>query len=377
MTPTVSVIIPVYNQAQYVAQAIDSVLAQQFTDYEIIVVNDGSTDESPQMLNRYRGRIGVITQMNQGLSAARNSALQIARGEFIGFLDADDLWYPHTLATTVAYLQDHPNIDLVCGAWDLINEAGQIIQPPNNFSAYREKVAQNFLRTIALGNFILPSALLVRRTCFDRCGLFDPDLKGVEDWDFMSRVAAKGCRLGLIDVPVLHYRRHEGCLTRKPERTEKASRQVLDKLFSRPDLAAHLAPDLRDHAFVYAWLSIAGYCQEAGLEAEVRRFVQMAENHYDAAPPEIELSLAYLNRLARLTSAELFMQKIADTTPEARSLFYWLMARRAFERRHYRLGAAYLARLNRPAWLMKKVMLAAARRLPGVTYKSSEEVVGT
>lgn len=108
-TPLVSVVIPTYNQPAFLREALDSVLAQTFADYEIIVVNDGSTDDTQEQLERYGDRIRVITQDNQGIGRARNRGMDAASGRYIAFLDHDDLWHPAKLETQVAYMQEHPD----------------------------------------------------------------------------------------------------------------------------------------------------------------------------------------------------------------------------------------------------------------------------
>jgi glycosyltransferase involved in cell wall biosynthesis len=356
MAPTVSVIIPAYNQAQFVAQAIESVFGQTFIDYEIIVINDGSTDETAQILAGYAERIRVVTQANAGLSAARNSGLRLAQGEFIGLLDADDMWYPGALLAMVDHFTKNPEIDVVCGAWDLIDETGRIISSANDPTNLRARVRADFLRTIAVGNIVIPSALLLRRRVFECCGNFDPMLKGVEDWDLLIRLAAHGHKLDLISVPVLHYRRHSGCLTRDPQRTEQASRQVLTKLFSDEQLAPRIG-DLRDHAYIYAWLSIAGYCQEAGLEADVRRLVGMAQEIYQKAPPNQELNLRYLDKLFLISGTEQFMMTIAASIPQPLPLYHWLMARKLQQNGRTSPALRHLLKLltSQPAWLIKKI----------------------
>jgi glycosyltransferase involved in cell wall biosynthesis len=336
MPPTVSVIIPVYNQMQFVSQAIESVLAQTFIDYEIIVINDGSTDNTAEVLANYEKHIRLITQTNAGLSAARNSGLTIARGEMIGFLDADDLWYPGMLSTMVAHLRRNPHIDLVCGAWDVIDEKGRIIKPLNKPSNFKAKVQADFLRAVATGNLFLVHALLIRHKCFECCGAFDPDLRAVEDWDMWIRLAAHGHKADLIDVPVARYRRHKGNMTYEPHRMEQASRQLLTRLFLNPQLAPRIA-DLQDHAYIDSWLTIADFCHTAGLEAETRRYVKMAYELYLKAPKNTERSLHHFNRLLGLPETEAFMQLIVAATPKVLIQYYLSKGRQVLRRGHYSL----------------------------------------
>jgi len=336
MTLTVSVIIPVYNQTQFVGQAIDSVLAQTFTDYEIIVVNDGSTDETTQVLAQYTAHIRVIHQANAGLSAARNSGLRVAKGEFIAFLDADDLWYSTALATLVTYLRHHPTTDLVCGAWDLIDETGSVIKPPNKPSIFQARVRANFLRAIATGNLFLVHALLVRRKCFECCGTFDPTLKAVEDWDLWIRMAMHGHTVKMIDVPVAHYRRHSNCMTQDPQRMVQASEQVLQRLFTNQQFTRELA-DLRDHAYIQMWLIIAKYCQEGNLHADRHRYVEMAQELYGKAPRNKQLDQLHLSSLFLLPETEHFKRMIIAASPDTMIYYYWLRGRQLFRDGNYGL----------------------------------------
>ncbi|NJN95341.1 MAG: glycosyltransferase [Anaerolineales bacterium] len=341
MSPTVSVIIPVYNQAHFVGQAIDSILAQTFTDYEIIVVNDGSTDHTTQVLAGYGDRLHIITQANAGLSAARNSGLQVARGEMIGLLDADDLWYPEMLAATVTFLKENPHIDLVYGAWDTIDETGRVIKPLNKPSNLRTKVQADFLRSIATGNLFLVHTLLIRRKCFDCCGVFDPNLRAVEDWDLWVRMAAHGHTVDVIDTPIAHYRRHSGNMTYDPQRMEQASRRLLTRLFSN-DLLAQRVADLEEHAYIDTWLTIAGFCHAAGMETETRRYVQLAKELFVKAPHNPELNIRHYDRLLKLPEAEDFMKIIVGSTPEILLKYFWRKGQQVLWRGDFRLILARL-----------------------------------
>lgn len=321
MSPTVSVIIPAYNQAQFINQAIESVLAQTFTDYEIIVVNDGSTDNTAQVLAAYGDHLQVITQANAGLSAARNSGLKVARGEFIAFLDSDDLWYSRMLATTVAYLQQNPEVDLVCGAWDLIDESGQVIRPANKPSNFRARVRADLLRALATGNLFLVHALLIRKKCFACCGNFDTTLKAVEDWDLWTRMAIHGHKADVIDVPVARYRRHRANMTRDAQRMENASKQVLSKLFANKQLTGRLA-GLQDRAYIQMWLILAIYCYEGGADADSRKFVQRAQELYLKASKNREVDQMHLSSLLVLPDTDEFKRMIVASSPETIIRYY-------------------------------------------------------
>lgn len=349
--PTVSVIIPAYNQSQFVSQAIDSVLAQTFTDYEIIVINDGSTDNTAEVLEQYKDRICIITQTNAGLSAARNSGLRIARGEVVGLLDADDVWYPEALSAVVSYLRKNPHIDLVSGAWDNIDESGKTIRGLTRSSGFQPMVQADFLKTFALGTLFPPSSVVIRRRCFDCCGFFDTTLKALEDWDFWLRLAIHGHKLDLMDTPVVHYRRHRGCMTLEPQRMERAFHQVLAKLFSEERVAARLA-DLRVHAYLIQWLYLAEYCQEAGLVVDLQRCLQKAEELYSTVPFNEELNRRYFSLASALPYAEHFVRTVGVSIPEVLLSHCW----RLFKEGSYRdalLGLIKLA-TRQPNWVIRK-----------------------
>jgi glycosyltransferase involved in cell wall biosynthesis len=125
--PRVSVIIPVYQGDRFLAEAVESVLNQNFTDYEIIVIDDGSTDNSHAVLQPYYNSIHYVFQENQGVAAARNRGIQIAKGELIAFLDQDDFWLSDKLASQVAYFESQPNLGMVNSGWQIVNQQGDLL----------------------------------------------------------------------------------------------------------------------------------------------------------------------------------------------------------------------------------------------------------
>lgn len=189
--PRVSVVIPVYNGAATVAAAIESALSQHFEDaFEVIAVNDGSTDSTPAVLASFGDRIIVVTRQNGGLSAARNSGVAIARGEFVAFLDADDVWMPERLAVTVAALDAHPAA---------VMSYSDAIQTDENGATLAESVVTPALaRAPAMADLferwwpILPSTILVRRSIYDRLGGFVSEMRSYEDMDFWLRARELG-----------------------------------------------------------------------------------------------------------------------------------------------------------------------------------------
>src|SRR5437899_2524577 len=181
----VSVIIPAYNAAVTIAEAIDSALAQTAPPLEVIVVNDGSTDSTGEVLDRYGHRIHVIAQPNAGLSSARNAALRVTRGEYIAFLDADDIWAPQMLARTVPFLDADPECTLVFTDLALIDSNARTL----NTSLVGEFATAPTLAQMLTRLWpIMPSAVVMRRSVLDQIGGFCEEFRtyGYEDaWCWM------------------------------------------------------------------------------------------------------------------------------------------------------------------------------------------------
>jgi glycosyltransferase involved in cell wall biosynthesis len=224
----VSVIIPTYNYARYVRQAVDSALAQSYPDREIIVVDDGSTDNTRQVLQDYGDKIAYIYQANQGLSAARNTGIRAARGDFIALLDSDDLWHPRKLELQVDCLTRHPEIGLL--ATEQFTDRGEDWPPLGDDPARACPLELTLDEVVGKARFG-PSSAVIRRRCFDVVGFFDPGLRCVEDRDMWVRLAS---RFGLakLPLPLMWYRVHPSSLSSKSALMEQHELRVLNKLFA-------------------------------------------------------------------------------------------------------------------------------------------------
>lgn len=180
----VSVIIPTYNRARYICRAINSVINQTFKDLEIIVIDDGSTDETKGILVPFNGKIKYIYQSNQGISGARNRGIEEARGEYIAFLDSDDWWAPEKLAEQVKVLDANPRVGIVYSRMPIINEKGEKIgMKPAGASG------RNFKELLEIWGDLPTSTVMTRRECFEKVGVFDPALPPMEDIDMWLRIA--------------------------------------------------------------------------------------------------------------------------------------------------------------------------------------------
>lgn len=222
-TPLVSVIVPVYNGARFLAQSLDSALAQDYPRLEVVVVDDGSTDDTPGVLASYGERIRAIRQPNQGAAAARNTALKASRGEYIAFLDADDLWAPHKLSIQVGHLQAHPQVDLVYSDWKVVESSAAAAEASAAMASASSHVvdeaASGWLYNTLLMDCVLHTTTVVmRRKLLDSVGYFDPELRRGQDYDYWLR-ASRVTRIDKLREALSIYRLHETNSTSQPVRT--------------------------------------------------------------------------------------------------------------------------------------------------------------
>jgi glycosyltransferase involved in cell wall biosynthesis len=228
-TPVVSVVIPAYNASTYIAETLDSVFAQQFRDFEVLVVNDGSPDTVAleAALAPYRDRIEYIVRANGGPSAARNSAIERARGRFVAFLDGDDRWLPNCLAEHVARMNAHPSVAVVHSDAEVIGSpqfAGMTLRQLNESEG-----EVDFLGLIEERCVITTSCSMVRREVLLDVGLFDEALRRSEDFDLWLRIAHSGGRFGTSHAVLAQYRRDGTGTSSNDEVMADAIIAVLDK----------------------------------------------------------------------------------------------------------------------------------------------------
>jgi glycosyltransferase involved in cell wall biosynthesis len=209
MTPLVTAAIPTYNRARFLRGAIDSVLGQTFRDYEVVVVDDGSTDETPEILAEYGNRIRHVRQDNAGRSAARNRCIGEARGRYVSFLDSDDRWLPEKLAVHVPVLEERPRVGMVHGHIDVIDEHDR---PRDDLTAFHHELWTRAHRNgvtyagYALECRCFSSATTFRREVFDRVGLYDESL-ALDDYELYLRVALE-YEIVFLERSVALYRYH-------------------------------------------------------------------------------------------------------------------------------------------------------------------------
>lgn len=229
--PLVSVVIPAYNASRYIREAVESALRQTYSHLEVIVVDDGSTDRVDWVAQLDPQRVVYVWQPNGGPGSARNAGIRLARGTYVAFLDADDVWEPDKLERQFAALARRPEAALVYGAMRRMDASGCLLEERPRAvprPSGRIEVSLFWKNTIPL------STVLLRRDCAEAVGLFsdDPDLFGVEDYDLWLRVAERYECLGL-DEPLARYRLHLGGISRRTAHAYNAEQRVIEQTAAR------------------------------------------------------------------------------------------------------------------------------------------------
>lgn len=225
--PAISVIVPAYNAERTILKTIESVQKQTFSDFELIVINDGSTDQTLELIGNLKDpRIKTFSYSNGGLPTARNRGMSHATGDFITFLDADDLWTPDKLQLQLAALQQHPEAGVAYSWSYFMDEQGDFFHTgkPVFFegNVYTNLLVSNFLES--------GSNPMIRKQAIESVGKFDPTLGSCEDWDFWLRLAARWPFV-VVPQPQILYRQSLSSMSSKMEVMEKYSLIVIEKAF--------------------------------------------------------------------------------------------------------------------------------------------------
>ncbi|WP_018866625.1 MULTISPECIES: glycosyltransferase [unclassified Thioalkalivibrio] len=226
--PLVSVIMPAYNTAAYIAESVDSVLDQDYPSVELIVVDDGSTDGTIEVLRAYGDRLTLLTQQNQGAAVARNAGIAAASGDYIAFIDSDDVWLPGKLAAQVGYMDQHPQIGMTFTAWHnwkpdpsgtfLKPDSAEGVHPKNpDGKSLVERGSGWLYNRLLFGSLPHTITVMMRRDLVERVGQFDPELKRGQDYDYWLR-ASRLTEIHQLNLVTALYRLHgEGCITKYPD----------------------------------------------------------------------------------------------------------------------------------------------------------------
>jgi glycosyltransferase involved in cell wall biosynthesis len=266
---TISVIIPTHNHAQYVRDAIDSALDQTLPPLEVIVIDDGSTDATPEMLAAYGRRIRTIRQSNRGVGAARNTGIGAARGDCLSFLDSDDEWMPRKLERQMARLAADPALGIVHCAAERFDTTGTTA--PGRLTGLEGWVREEILRFDREVIVAPGSSLLVPRQVAEEAGGFDERLPPSEDWDFCCRVAERH-RVGYVPEVLVRYRQHPRGIHLDIPGMERAMLLALEKQFASPD---DVLQPLKRHSYGRLHRILAGcYFERRQPRAFVRHLVK-------------------------------------------------------------------------------------------------------
>lgn len=307
--PLVSIVIPSYNYGRYVGQAVDSALAQSYPSIEVIVVDDGSTDDTRDRLAHYGNRIRYVHQQNQGLSAARNTGICEAQGSYLAFLDSDDAFHPRKLETQMGYLNAHPTVDLI--ATDMFSDEKIVWCPVDPAHVPATKIS---LEAMAIKPRFAPSSVVAHKKCFEAVGLFDTTLRSVEDRDMWLRIGTQ-FNMVRLDIPLTWYRVTPGSMSTNPERMEHFELLVLNRALAIPPLKDNSR--VRRLALSHCYRSSAYTFHTAGRSREayqrLKQSFQQWPWFYDQSD---QVPTLYRSRLLWATVKRMWQRKTATSANE-------------------------------------------------------------
>lgn len=310
----VSVVITTYNSMDYIPETLESVLRQTFTNFEVWLVNDGSSDHIVQWASELVDpRVKFISQENQGVSSARNTGIAHAQGEYVAFLDGDDLWEPTKLEKQVRCLEANPEVGLVYTWLTRIdwqsNPTGRVICSQIEGDVW-EKIIEK--------NRVACSSVMVRRCCFETVGVFDKNLRFAEDWDMWIRLATR-YHFAAIKEPLVGYREHSNSKSKKYASKLQDFQTIIEKAFeSVPFELLHI----RNRSYAHINLCIAWKCLQ-GNDIDHKKadhFRRLATLHY----PPVCCSQEYVRLRIAIALMQYFGLKSYN---KLRALFYTLRQR--------------------------------------------------
>lgn len=285
--PKVSVIIPAYNASEYLSQTLDSVLGQTYRDFEIILVDDGSTDETDQVIAKYRSHLNVVQQENKGPGAARNAGLNIAIGEYLAFLDADDLLTPRKFAIQAAFLDQNPGIDIVYSDGFLFRNipSGEEERLLFSKSIYLNKNLsgpERSLKILALKNAFPIHAAMLRAEIAREIGGFDEarELSILADWDFWYR-AAKTYQFAYLNEVVALYRVIEGGISRNKNNLMRST-QFLERKIESSDDFFNFPKCTKSQFYFYNGLRALKFGDQDGARSRLKKSVRCNHGNISA-----------------------------------------------------------------------------------------------
>jgi glycosyltransferase involved in cell wall biosynthesis len=280
----VSVIVPAYNAMKYLPESLDSILAQTYPDFEVIIVNDGSTDNLSQWASELTDpRIKLVSQSNRGLAGARNTGLNHAQGEYIAYLDADDLWDATKLAKQVEVFEQNPQVGLVYTWVERIDQNGKFLGKP-----FESNLSGNIWEQLLERNVISPSSAMIRRCCFDHVGRFDENLKSfIEDWDMWLRIAAI-YPIKVLPELLLQYRECPSSASKNLQAMERSYHIVIEKAFASAS-SELIVQKQKSYSCAYLHLASQSLQNNQPTYATASNYLQQAVAYY----PQLKFSQPY------------------------------------------------------------------------------------
>lgn len=272
--PRVSVVVPTYNRADLLRDCLSSIVAQTYDDYEVVLIDDGSTDDTASVAIGFGEKVRYIPQKNTGVPGALNRGISESRGELIRFLASDDRLEPHALATEVSLMHRQPEAGLLYSqAWQ-IDETGNVteLRKPEFASGSYVRSGLDEIRDLLFWDHITCSTVMVRKSCFDELGLFDESLRPFgEDWDMWVRIARRHS-VAYLAQPLASYLKHSGNISMTPDlaHMDHQRKKILDDAFADPAVAKHCR-DLRGKAYFAYHADVAAMAYKSNQMGIARR----------------------------------------------------------------------------------------------------------
>lgn len=362
-SPLVSVIIPTHNHARFIVQAVQSILAQTYPHVEIIVVDDGSTDGTAQVLEPLAGYIHLVQQANAGVSAARNHGFALSQGKYLTFLDADDLLLPEKLARDVTLLEGDPAVGVAYCSWLYVAEDGVQV-----LGELRPQKSGHLLEDLLLRRFhCVPGAATIRREALARVGLFDVNCPAAADTDLWVRLAYAGYTFACVNEPLFRYRAVTGSMSRQFAQQERDEFARLNAFFANPDLRAEVR-DLQSQAYAILTYEFATkYFHQDDL-VKGRDYLRRATVLCPALAEDADWLVEWLAAYALspgVTDARQFLDMVLNHLPPEATKLAQLRPRLYG---HIHIAAAFQAYHNQQYQRVRPHILPAIRWYPRVLF---------
>jgi len=318
MRPEVSITMPVLNGERYIGEAIDRILAQTYPNYQLVVVDDGSSDGTAAIVKSYADKLELVYVRHEkplGIAPSMNDGVRHSTGDLIAFLDHDDAWLPNFLETQVSYLEQHPDTGMVHSDFQTTDTDGNILESSVALCRGRKRPTGNIFRELFLDSFIVGNSVLIRRECFTRLGLFDESLKW-GDYHMWLRIA-RHYKVAYVDQVLTSYRQHFSQSTRsvavsRPDE-ESVAMKAIDKLLAQyPELREELGGKLINHrrASLYFDLAYAWYVK--GEFGHARVCAQRALALWPTNPTFLLFWAGTLLRPAQMETARLLWRRFRN-----------------------------------------------------------------